>query len=372
MKSNLGKGAYTSGVGGAIALTVSTLIGFTTLPAQAALLVGSNGDNSIKQYDEQTGAYIRDFITSGSGGLLNPGSFSLATNGNLYVSSNGTNSIKEYSGTSGEYIRDLTDANGSLIAAGNLTTQDDSLFVVTSRIPGSERDAGLGSGLVTFDSGVVEYNIDTGAVVKSIGARLSAQGPIIPTGPQPVDIAIGGPNNNLFLSSGVARSNSGGIVEYDPNTGEAIRGLPNAVSFLNPQAIAVGDTALFYTDYTFGDSIINRVDLATGNGNASFPSSTFINGSDLTGSLSLAVGSDDELLVGVPGSNSVKQYDSETGDFLGDLVSSGSGGLSNPTYITTANVPVPEPSSVLGVLALGGLFAGGALRRKRVAARWQK
>ena len=35
---------------GVIALTVSTLVGFTALPAQSALLVGSGGDSSIKQY----------------------------------------------------------------------------------------------------------------------------------------------------------------------------------------------------------------------------------------------------------------------------------------------------------------------------------
>ncbi len=353
---------------GAIALTVSTLVGFSALPAQSALLVGSGGDSSIKPYDETTGAFIRDFITSGSGGLLNPGSFSLAANGNLFVSSNGTNSIKEYNGTSGEYIRDLTDSNGRLVTAGNLAAKDNSLFVVTSRIPGSERDAGLGSGLVTFDSGVVEYDINTGGIVKSIGARTSSAGPIIPTGPQPVDVAIGGPNNNLFLSSSSARRNSGGITEYDPTTGEAVGGGPVAVLFSNPAAIAVSDNTVYYTDFSTSDfSKINRYDIATGIGNISNLSQPFINDSELNGSLSLAVGSDGNLFVGVSDTNSVKRYDGQTGNFLGNFVGSGSGGLSNPTYVATAKVPVPEPSSVLGVLAFGGLFARSALQRKRVA-----
>ena len=54
-----------------LALTIAA-IGSTTLPVQAALLVSSSNDNSIKQYDETTGAYIQDFVASGSGGLLNP------------------------------------------------------------------------------------------------------------------------------------------------------------------------------------------------------------------------------------------------------------------------------------------------------------
>lgn len=353
----------------AIALTASTLVGFTALPAQSALLVGSGGDNSIKQYDEITGAYIRDFVTSGSGGLLNPGSFAVGGNGNLFVSSGGTNSIKEYSGTTGEYIGDLTNSSGGLIAAGNLAAKDNSLFVVTTRIPGSERDAGIGFGLVTFDSGVVEYDINTGVQVKSIGARTSSSGPIIPTGPQPVDVAIGGPNNNLFLSSSSARFNSGSIAEYDTTTGQTVGGGPVAVSFASPQSITVSDSTVYYTDFISSDfSQINYYDIETGLGNLSNISQPFINDSELlNSSLSLAVGGNGNLLVGVSGTNSVRRYDGETGDFLGDLVSAGSGGLSNPTYVTTANVPVPEPSSVLGVLALGGLFAGGAVRRKRLA-----
>ena len=53
MLSNLGKFS--------IALTISAVIGSVTLPLQAALLVSSSNDNSIKQYDETTGAYNPGF-----------------------------------------------------------------------------------------------------------------------------------------------------------------------------------------------------------------------------------------------------------------------------------------------------------------------
>ncbi len=82
MKSNFGKAFIT--------LTFFTAIGLTTLPAQAALLVSSGGDNSIKQYDDVTGQYIRDFVTSSSGGLSDPQGLALGSNGNLFVSSRGT------------------------------------------------------------------------------------------------------------------------------------------------------------------------------------------------------------------------------------------------------------------------------------------
>jgi len=114
-----------------IALTIAA-ISSTTLPVQAALLVSSSGDNSIKQYDEITGAYIRDFVTPGSGGLLNPQGLTLGPNGNLFVVS-GAGSIKEYSGTSGEYVKDFASSREGLTF-----TDDGSLFGTTGRIPGAD------------------------------------------------------------------------------------------------------------------------------------------------------------------------------------------------------------------------------------------
>lgn len=348
MKSNFGKGA--------IALTVSTLVGFSALPAQSALLVSSGGDNSIKQYDETTGAYIRDFVTSGSGGLLNPQGLTLGGNGNLFVSSFGTDSVKQYNGTTGEYIGDFVSTSSGLLAPQGLTfAEDGSLFVVSNRIPGTEVDRG--SGIIERDSGVLQYNGTTGELLNTITTGSVG----LPSGPQPVDVAIGGPDDNLFISSSSARFNSGGISEYDPTTGTFIRGIPIQVSFLSPQGIAVSDSDLFYTDRT---STVGRIDLTTGTADTSFVDSE---SGGLTSAFDVSIGENGNLLVSDSASNSIKQYNGETGDFLGDLVASGSGGLSNPTFVTTANVPVPEPSSVLGVLAFGGLFAGGALRRKRVA-----
>ncbi len=38
--------------------------------------------------------------------------------------------------------------------------------------------------------------------------------------------------------------------------------------------------------------------------------------------------------------------------------------LGGPDNTTTANIPVPEPSSVLGIMGFSGLFAGSVLRRR--------
>src|SRR5262249_42767439 len=60
-----------------LALVALALLGlFTGSPAKAQktyLLVTSSNDSAVKRYDGTTGAYIDDFIPSGSGGLKYPG-----------------------------------------------------------------------------------------------------------------------------------------------------------------------------------------------------------------------------------------------------------------------------------------------------------
>lgn len=344
----------------AIALTVSTVVGFTALPAQSALLVSSGGDNSIKQYDETTGAYIRDFVTSGSGGLLDPQGLTLGANGNLFVSSFGTNSVKQYNGTTGEYVGDFVSSSSGLLAPRGLTFgRDGSLFVTTERIPGA--DAGFGAGPEnTLSSGLLRYSGTNGEFLGSITTAISPN----TAGSVPVaqDVVSGGPNDILFVSESRARSNPGFISGLDPITGNSVDGYSSAneVPGFDPNGLAISNNFLFFAN----GSQVGRADFTTRTSEAFFVAR---GSGGLSNAEDVAIGNNGNLFVTSSGTNSVKQYDGQTGAFLGDLVSSGSGGLSNPTYLTTANVPVPEPSSVLGVLAFGGLFAGGALRRKQVA-----
>ena len=339
-----------------IALTIAA-ISSITLPVQAALLVSSSGDNSIKQYDEITGEYIRDFVTSSSGGLLNPQGLTLGTSGNLFVSSFGTNSVKEYNSTTGEYIGDFVSSSSGLFRPQGLTfTENGNLFVTTSRIPGA--DAGFGQEN-TLSSGLLQYNGTTGELLGSITTVISPT----TTGSIPVaqDVVFGGPDSTLFVSSSRARFNSGFISEYDPVTGVPIfRNYTNSdpsVTNIDPNGLAVNDNFLFYTE----SSSVGRYDLVN---RVIDPLFVDRNSGGLSQGVDVAIGQNGNLFVSDSISNSVKQYDSGTGDFLGDFITSGSGGLSSPTYLTTANVPVPEPSSVLGVAALGGLFVGGALQRR--------
>ncbi|MBA2748247.1 MAG: PEP-CTERM sorting domain-containing protein [Tatlockia sp.] len=330
-----------------LAMTIFAAISSTILPVQAALLVSSSGDNSIKQYDEITGAYIRDFVTAGSGGLSSPNGLDVGLNGNLFVSSRGTNSVKEYSGTTGEYVGDFVSFDDGLRSPIGLTfAEDGSLFVVGDTPVPSDN---------VLRSGFFQYDGNTGELLSSTltGARGFSSAPI--------DVVVGGLDNTIFISQSRFRFNSGSVDEFNPITGVPIfRDYINSdpsVTNIDPRGLAITDNFLYYTD----NASIGRFDLIN---NVIDPRFVDVSSGGLTRALDVAIGANGNLFVSDSASDSVKQYDGATGNFLGDFVTSSSGGLSSPTYLTTANVPVPEPSSVLGIAALGGLFVGGAWQRK--------
>ncbi len=325
-----------------IALTISAAIGLITLPAQAALLVSSSSDNSIKQYDDTTGAYIRDFVTSGSGGLLNPQGLTLGPDGNLYVSSSGTNSVKKYDGTTGNYVNDfVVSGSGTLYQPNGLTFGTDNNLYVANTIQSNSSES----------SAVIKYEGTTGNFISEV-----VNGTRDPFGsPSPYKDVAFDSNGDLYTTFFAFRQGSGSVEKYNPTTGEAIGGFSaNA----RPFGLAISPNDDIYASDLSG-AVFRQT--TTGLVEAFIP-----NESELSfGTRDLAFGTNGNLLVVDSSTNSIKEFDDETGDFLGNFIASNSGGLSSPSYLTTANVPVPEPSSVLGIVATGGLFVGSALQRQR-------
>ena len=80
-----------------LALTVSPA------PARADLFVSSSFNDSVKQYNGTTGAFVTAFVPTGSGGLLDNTGLIFGPNGNLFVSSI-TRQVLEYSGTTGAFV----------------------------------------------------------------------------------------------------------------------------------------------------------------------------------------------------------------------------------------------------------------------------
>jgi DNA-binding beta-propeller fold protein YncE len=67
------------------------------------LYVLSLGNDSVKRYDGATGAYLGDFVASGSGGLDGPGTMTFGPDGKLYVANfySSDLSVKRFEGPSG-------------------------------------------------------------------------------------------------------------------------------------------------------------------------------------------------------------------------------------------------------------------------------
>ncbi len=324
-----------------IALTISAAIGSTILPVQAALLVSSSGDNSIKQYDEITGAYIRDFVTPGSGGLLNPQGLTLGTDGNLYVSSSGTNNVKKYDGTTGSYVSDFVlPGSGTLYQPNGLTFGPDNNLYVANTIQSNS----------PASSAVIKYEGTTGNFISEV-----VEGVQDPFGsPSPYKDVAFDSNGDLYTTFFAFRSGLGSVNKYNATTGEAIGGFSASP---RPFGLAISSNGDIYASELSG-AVFRQT--TTGLVQEFVPYSSELN----FGTRDLTFGADGNLLVVDSITNSIKEFEDETGDFLGNFIASGSGGLSDPSYLTTANVPVPEPSSVIGVVALGGLFVGGALQRR--------
>lgn len=120
------------------------------ITSQMRLLVGNANDNSVLEFDGETGTFLRVFVTPGSGGLSIPQNLALGPDGNLYVSSWNNGSIKRYNGVTGVFINDFVPSGrGGLLNPDHLVFGPDRNLYVSDR----------------FRSVILRYNGTTGAFI---------------------------------------------------------------------------------------------------------------------------------------------------------------------------------------------------------------
>ena len=78
---------------------------------EGALYVASRFPNEVRAFDAMSGAPSA-FVTSGSGGLIDPTSLAFGPDGNLYVTSTGDDAIRRYAGSNGAFL-------GVFVASGS-------------------------------------------------------------------------------------------------------------------------------------------------------------------------------------------------------------------------------------------------------------
>jgi outer membrane protein assembly factor BamB len=73
-------------------------------PVRGDLFVSSFTQNSVRRYDENTGAFIGTFINAGLGGLSAPHRGTFGPDGNFYVASANNDRVLRYNGATGAFI----------------------------------------------------------------------------------------------------------------------------------------------------------------------------------------------------------------------------------------------------------------------------
>ena len=149
------------------------------------------------RYNGTTGAFIDNFVPSGSGGLSNPFGLTFGPDGNLYVACNCTNGVLRYNGNTGAFM-------GPFASGGLLSVPFDLTF-------GLDGNLYVTSGNPTLGNGVLRYNGTTGAFIDNFVPSGSG-GLLAPRG------LVFGPDGNLYVSSLLTNS----ILRYNGTTGAFI------------------------------------------------------------------------------------------------------------------------------------------------------
>ena len=282
-----------------------------------ALLVTSQFDHTVREYNATSGAFVK--VAASGGGLGDPIGVVIGADGNLLVSDGQTNSVKRYNRATGAFINVFASTN--VVRPLGISIHGGILYVTNSNPP---------EGVQSFDA---VTGVNTGSFV--------------PSRPNPVpnDVKVNPANNRLY----VLYYNDATVETFNLTT-KASLGLlfpTGSGGLFTPIAMAFGpDGNLYVSGGTFGGQLgVRRYNPTTG---------AFIDLFANTGNdypLGIAFGPDNNLYVAtaLTSGTAVMRFNYPSGASMGFFVPPGSGGLTSPYHLTfDAEKPVKEVKAFAG------------------------
>lgn len=148
LNSTFVRDLVTTGTGGLVYPTAMTL------GKDGALLVADRDGDAVRRYDLATGTPLGDLVAPGAGGLSNPYALAFGPNGNLYVGTD-NNGVIEYDGATGAHVRQFIQPGD-----GGIAQSRGILF-----IPGVEADTWRFLIADMETDAIMEFDANTGAFV---------------------------------------------------------------------------------------------------------------------------------------------------------------------------------------------------------------
>jgi WD40 repeat protein len=273
------------------------------------LIVTSQNDKTVKQYNGTTGALVG--VAASGGALGDPLGVVIGLDGNLLVSDGQTNQVKRYSSTTGAFIDVFASTN--LGGPEGITIHNGVLYVANSNPQGVQ----------SFDA---TTGVNTGSFVPSLA------------NPHPRDVKVNPANNRLY----VLYYNDATVETFDLTTKSSfglLMPVGNPIGsggLYTPGAIAFGpDGNLYISGGTNGNVGVRRYNPITG----AFIDFFAKTGNDNYYPIGIVFGPDNNLYVATQNASNVMRFNYPTGTFMDFFVPDGSGGLSEPFHLTFAIGP---------------------------------
>jgi WD40 repeat protein len=271
------------------------------------LLVTSQNDKTVKEYNGTTGAFVG--VAASGGALGDPLGVVIGLDGNLLVSDAQTNQVKRYASSTGMFMDVFASTN--LAGPEGMTIHNGVLYVANSNPP---------QGVQSFDA---TTGVNTGSFVPSLA------------NPSPRDVKVNPANNRLY----VLYYNDATVETFDLATKTSFGLLmpandPAATGGLfTPSALAFGpDGNLYISGGTFGNLGVRRYNPTNG----AFIDFFAKTGNDNYSPIGIAFGPDNNLYVATQNASNVMRFNYPTGTFMNFFVPNGTGGLSEPFHLTFA------------------------------------